>query len=158
MAIGTDATIHFFGTQDVVTAGGGTSAVTDTSFSVDADAAEWTNDDDATKAGMILKFQYPSGTITAGGILLFASLSEVDSTNDEPLVDSGWSPHYLGMFRTDTNQAATTDTYYTLGHHFELPNLETSQKYKFFVKNSCGVTMTAGWTLTIAPVADGPHG
>ncbi len=157
MAISTDATIHFFGTQDVVTAGGGTSAVSDAAFSVDADAAEWTNDDDAPEAGMILKFQYPSGTIDANGIHLYLALSEVDSTNDEPLVDSGWSQHYVSTFTTDINLAATTDNYLTLGHYFDLPNLKTSQKYKFFIKNDCGVTMTAGWTLKIVPVAYGPH-
>lgn len=157
MAIGTDAAIHFFGTQDVVTAGGGTSAVSDAAYSVDADAAEWTNDDDAPEAGFILKFQYPSGTIDANGIHLYCSLSEVATTNDEPLVDSGWKPHYLGAFVTDTGQAATTDTYYTLGYHVPLPNLETSQKYKFFVYNDCGVTMSAGWTLSIIPVTVGPH-
>ena len=39
---------------------------------------------------------------------------------------------------------------------FILPSAKSSQEYEFYVLNSCGVTMTAGWTLKITPVADGP--
>lgn len=159
MAISTDSVIDFFGTQDTVTAGGGTSAVTDGSFSASGDVVSggWTNDDDAPDAGFVLKFQYPSGTIDTNGIHLFARLMNVDSTNDEPQPDSNWENHYLGTFRTDAGLAATTDNYLTLGHTARLPNHYTSQVYEFYVKNDCGVTMTAGWTLKIMPVSPGPH-
>lgn len=158
MAIAADALIDFFGTQDPVTAGGGTSAVTNGSFSASGDAASWTNDDDARQAGFVLKFQYPSGTIVEDGVELYARLMNVDSTNDEPQPDAGWSPHYLGKFTTDTNQAATTDTYYVLdqGTTF-LPNQYASQVYEFYIKNNTDVTMTAGWTLKITPLTGGPH-
>lgn len=160
MAIATDAIIDFFGTQDTVTAGGGTSAVSNGAFSASGDVVSggWTNDDDAPLAGFVLKFQYPSGTIVADGVHLYCRLLNIDSTNDEPQPDAGWSPHYLGTFTTDTNQAATTDTYYTLDQGLvRLPNHYTSQVYEFYIENQTDVTLTAGWTLKITPITGGPH-
>lgn len=160
MAIGTDDAVLKFGTGDVVTAGGGTSAVTNTSFSASGDVVSggWTNDDDAPLVSFLLKFQYPSGTIVADGIHLYARLINCNATAaaDEPQPDSGWKQHYLGTFVTDTGQAATTDTYYVLGN-VSLPATESSQDYEFYVENQCDVTMTAGWTLTIIPITAGPH-
>ena len=158
MAIGSNTAIYYYGTQDTVTAGGGTSAVTNTSYSASGDVVSggWTNDDDAPLASFVLKFQYPSGTIVADGVHLYARLNNIDSTNDEPQTDSGWVQHYLGTFVTDTGQAATTDTYYHLGP-IALPMATTSQNYEFYIYNDTDVTMTAGWTLKITPITAGPH-
>lgn len=155
MTISTDSIIDFFGTQDVVDSS--SSAVVDAAFSVTADISQWTNDDDAELAAFALKFQYPSGTITNGGVHLYARLMNIDSTNDEPVPDTGWEEHYLGTFPTDSGLAVTTDNYLSLGHDAELPNMYTSQVYEFYIKNDCGVTLTAGWTLKITPKAKGPH-
>jgi len=159
MAIGTDDAVLKFGTGDVVTVAGGTSAVTNTSFSASGDVVSggWTNDDDATQFSFLLKFQYPSGTI-ADTINLYARLINCDGTAaaDEPQPDAGWKHHSLGSFTMDTNQAATTDTYYVLGP-VVLPATESSQDYEFYVENQSDVTMTAGWTLTIIPYTVGPH-
>jgi len=156
MAIGTDDAVDKFGTQDVVSAGGGTSAVLDAAYSVTADAAAWTNDDDAEFASFVLKFQYPSGTIVADGIHLFARLMNIDGTNDEPVPDANFEEHQLGSFIPDTGLAALTDTYISLGYDVELPNMYSSQVYEFYLKNDSGVTLTAGWTLKITPKAKGP--
>lgn len=142
-----------FGTQDTVTAGGGTSAVTDTSFSVAADAAAWTNDDDYSLADVVLKFQYPSGTLASPPIVnLRLRKMNVDSTNDEPVPDglsSAYPGHLVGTFVGDQNLGSTTDTYLTIEIH--LPNAYTSQVYEFYIENQTDVTMTAGWTLKVTP-------
>jgi len=52
--------------------------------------------------------------------------------------------------------AATTD-YALQSGPVDLPLMKTSQEYEFSLQNSCGVTMTAGWTLKITPMALGPH-
>ena len=155
MAISANDVIDKFGTQDTVTAGGGTSAVTDTTYSVAADAAVWTNTDDAELATFVLKFQYPSGTITTGGIHLFARLMNIDEANDEPIPDANYEEHLLGSFPTDAGLAATTDNYVSLGYDVQLPNMYTSQIYEFYIKSDCGVTLTAGWTIKITPKAKG---
>lgn len=158
MAISTDAAINFFGTQDLVTIAAGTSEVTNTSYSVDGDCVspDWSNDDDALLAGFVLKFQYPSGTITIGGIALYCQRMNIDGANDEPVPDANYSAQFLGSFPTDSGLAVTTDNYIPLGHT-ALPNLYTNQVYNFFIKNNCGVTLTAGWTIKITPITDGPH-
>jgi hypothetical protein len=156
MTIGTNDAIRKFGTQDTVSAGGGTSAVASAAYSVAGDAAAWTNDDDTDQAAAVLTFQYPSGTITTGGVQLLCRLLDIDGTTDEPPLTTNWQGHYLGSFPTGTGMAATTD-YAIQSGPFLLPAAKASQIYEFYVRNSCGVTMTAGWTLKITPVADGPH-
>lgn len=159
MAISTDSAIHFFGTQDTVTATGGTSAVTNTNFSATGDVVSggWTNDDDAPLAMFGLKFQYPSGTIVEDGVHLYARLMNIDGTNDEAQPDANYQQHYLGTFVPDTGLGATTDTYIALGP-VALPNAYTSQVYEFYLENQIDVTMSAGWTLKVTPLTYGPHG
>lgn len=159
MAISTGNVIDFFGTQDTVTIGTGTAAVADAAYSAQTDVVSggWTNDDDAELATFALTFQYPSGTIDANGIHLFARLMNIDGTADEPQTDSGWPNHYLGTFPTDSGLAATTDNTLSLGYDAPLPNVNTSQVYEFYIQNDCGVTMTAGWTMKIKPKAKGAH-
>lgn len=156
MAIGTNATIDMYGTQDTVTAGGGTAAVSSAAYSASSDAVAWTNDDDAPYASFVLTMQYPSGTITTGGIKLMCRLLNGDGTTDEPALTANWTGHYLGNFTTGTGMVATTN-YALQSGPVELPRMKTSQEYEFYVLNSCGVTMTAGWTLKVTPMTFGPH-
>lgn len=157
MAITTNDAILKYGTQDTVTAGGGTSAVTSGSYSASGDVVSggWTNDDNAPMASFVLTFQYPSGTITTGGVQLFARLLNTDSTTDEPQPSANWAGHQLGSFSTGTGMSATTNYALEIGPVY-LPTAKASQEYEFYVLNSCGVTMTAGWTIKVTPVADGP--
>lgn len=156
MAIGTNDAIRKYGTQDTVSAGGGTSAVSSGAYSASGDAVAWTNDDDSDQASAVLTFQYPSGTITTGGVQLLCRLLNIDGTTDEPALTANWQGHFLANFVTGTGMSATTD-YAIESGPFILPSTKASQEYEFYVRNSCGVTMTANWTLKITPVADGPH-
>lgn len=158
MAIATDDLILKYGTQDTVSAGGGTAAVAATAGTRSAagDAAIWTNDDDAPEASFVLTFQYPSGTITTGGIQLMCRLMNVDGTSDEPQPTANWQGHFLGNFITGTGMAATTNYSVQLGP-VELPTAKDSQEYEFYLINNCGVQLTAGWTLKATPITGGPH-
>lgn len=156
MAISTNDIIDKFGAADTVTAGGGTSAVTNGTFSAAADAATWTNDDDAPLAVAILKFQYATGTLASAGFSIYCRRLNIDSTNDEPVVDSGYPGHFLAHIPIDTNLAISTDSY-VASTPFRLPNLKTSQEYDFFVENNSGVTIAASWVLKIVPISGGPH-
>lgn len=157
MTISTNDAVRKFGTQTTVTAGGGTAAVSATAgtYSASGDAAAWTNSDDVPLASFVLTVQYPSGTITAGGIQLMARLLNTDGTGDEPATTANWIGHWLGNFLTGTGMAATTNYSIALGP-VELPCAKTGQEYEFYVVNNCGVQLTAGWTLKITPTTDGP--
>lgn len=157
MAIATNDLIWKFGTEDVATAGGGTSAVASTAgtYSATADAAAWTNDDDAPFAAFVLTFQYPSGTITTGGIQLMVRLLNNDGTTDEPALSANWIGNFLGSFRTGTGMSATTNYAVQLGP-VRLPTKKSSQEYEFYIVNNCGVQITAGWTLKVTPCTRGP--
>jgi hypothetical protein len=156
MAIGTNTSVLYHGTQDTVSAGGGTSAVNNAAYSASGDAATWTNDDDAPMASFVLTMQYPSGTITTGGIQLMCRMPNVDGTGDEPALTANWTGHFLGNFTTGTGMSATTN-YSLESGPVDLPNIKTSTEYEFYLLNSCGVTMTAGWTLKVTPLAYGPN-
>lgn len=156
MAIGTDDSIHKFGTQDSID-DASTSAITDTSFSVAADITAWTNDDDAPLADIVFKWQYPSGTISAGaGINVYARLMNIQSTNDANTPDASHTNKFLGRIPVDEGLAATTDEY-TDPITIVLPNTYTSQVYEFYFENDTGVTISASWAAWITPKTLGPH-
>ena len=158
MAIGTNDGIRKFGTQTTVSAGGGTSAVASTvgTYSAAGDAATFTNTDDTPLAAFVLTMQYPSGTITTGGIQLMCRLLNSDGTTDEPSITANWAGHWLGNFITGTGMSATTNYALELGP-VELPAVKSSQEYEFYLVNNCAVQITAGWTLKLTPMTDGPH-
>ncbi len=153
MAIGTNDLIRKFGTQDTVTSS--SAAVSSGAYSVVGSIVEWVNDDDTPEASFVLTWQYPSGTINTGGIQLFCRLKDIDGTGDEPSLTANWIGHFLGNFPTGTGMSATTNYSIELGP-VELPVSYTSNKYEFYVLNSCGVTMSAGWSLKVTPVSVGP--
>ena len=154
MAIGTDDAIVKFGILDAVD-DTSTSAVNDGAMSVAADITAWTNTDDAPQAALILRWQYPSGTID-GDIEIYARPINIDGTDDAPVPDSSHKSHFLGSFDIDTGQAATTDTVYLASIVLEDVMMKTSQEIEFYLFNSSGVQMSANWDLDIVPVTIGP--
>lgn len=156
MAIGTNDTIWKFGTQDEVTTGT-TSTVATTAFSDSDDTAAWTNDDDAPWASATLKYQFDTTFPTAGSIGLYATLKDVQSTNDE--VDNSDGYHFLGVFRRFGTSGQTADVdYYATIPLIELPQASASQVILFKIKNELtGQTIGTGWQLWITPKSYGPH-
>lgn len=154
MAISTDAGIEFFGTQDTVTAGGGTSSVTNTSFSVSGDVVSggWTNDDDAKYVKMVGAFTFSTAPGNNTFIHLYARPLNIDGTNDPPIPDANNRIGWVGAFFLDQ---VTSAQYPFI--EFKLPNFQTSQIYEFYIENRSGQTLSAGWTLKITPAANGPH-
>jgi hypothetical protein len=156
MAIGTNDAIHKFGTQDSID-DGSTSAITDGSFSVLADITSWTNDDDAPQGEIVFKWQYPSGTISAGaGINIYARMMNIQGTNDANTPDATHPHKLLGRIKVDEGLAATTDEY-TDPVTILLPNTYSSQVYEFYFQNDTGVTISASWAAWITPKTIGPH-
>jgi hypothetical protein len=154
MAISTDATIWFFGTQDEVTSGTA-STVSSAAFSDTDDTAEWTNDDDAPWASATLKYQFDTTFPTVGSIGLYAKLNNVQSTNDE--LDDSDGYHFLGAFKIPYGATADTDYYATIPL-FEVPQAGASQAILFKIKNEgTAQTIGTGWQLWITPKTYGPH-
>ena len=156
MAIGTDATIWFFGTQDEVSTGT-PSSVASGAFSDSDDTADWTNDDDAPWASAVIKYQYSTTYPTTGVIGLYAQLKDIQSTNDEILASASF--HFLGAFAigTATNHSANTD-YWKAVPLFEVPQATASQIIRFHIKNEgTSQTIASGWQLWITPKTYGPH-
>ena len=155
MAIGTDSLIDFFGTADAL--GTTTSTVADTAFSAGTgDLTAWTNDDDAPEAAAVFTMQYASGTLDGNPFVsLYARLLNIDGTDDEPVPDASYQNKLLGRFLIDTNLGTATDNSHAAD--IDLPNVYTSQVYEFYIENQTGVTIAAGWELTITPKTVGPH-
>ena len=150
MAIGTDASIEFFGTADDL--GSSSATVTDGSFSIASDVTQWTNDDDAEKAAIVLFCDWATAPDANSVVFLYARLMNIDSTNDQDVPDSNFQHTRLGAFPIND---VTTNQYVAI--EINLPNVYTSQVYEFYVKNSTGQTLQSGWKLIITPKASGPH-
>ena len=150
MAIGTDALIEFFGTQD--TLGTTPSDVTDGSFSDGInDLVAWTNDDDARLASVTLEFDFAVTPDPNSVIALFGRKTVVEGSNDDSVPSLTYQHTPLGVFSVKETTSPQDSTI-----EIELDNWKTSSIWHFYVKNNSGQTMSA-WDLHITPKTDGPH-
>ena len=150
MAIGTDAAIDFFGTQD--TLGTSSASVANNAFSIASDLSTWVNDDDAKEASVVLLADWNTTAPDADSVVnLYARLLDVQSTNDQDVPDANFQHVYLGSF--PTNDVLTNQYIPRIIH---LPNNKTSQNYEFYIENKTGETIQAGWDIYITPKATGP--
>ena len=157
MAISTDASIWFFGTQGTITTGT-PGTVADGAFSVAGDVdSTWTNDDDAPSGAAVLKCQFDTTMPTAGTIGLYARLLDIQSTNDANAPDSNFEVLLVGTFQIDFGVAADTD-FYTFIDLFSIPSVKSAQGIEWYIKNEgTGQTIGQNWALYITPKAIGPH-
>ena len=155
MAIGTDAAIEVFGTTDPVD-DTTTSAITDGNMCADADIATWTNDDDAPFVKLILRFQYPSGTVD-GSVDIHVRPINVDGTDAPPVPTTAASTGYAGSFEINTAVSATTDYPFVALVSLQSFSTKTSQEYEFRIKNVSGVTISANWDMDAIPASVEPN-
>ena len=150
MAITTDAAINFFGTQDTL---GTTSAtVADAAFSIAGDLSTWTNDDDAPQASVTALIDYAVAPDVNSVVNLYLRPLNTQSTNDQEIPDANFTHTYVGSFPVND---VTTNQYITID--ISLPNGQTSQQYEFYIENSTGQTIQAGWDIYVTPKTVGPH-
>jgi hypothetical protein len=156
MAIGTDSTIDFFGTEDEVTVAS-PGAVNAAAFSATADVVDWTNDDDAPFAMFKLKMTAAGLSAAPGAgevVNLYCQHLDVEGTEDTPTPDSNYPRTYLGTFTAD---AVDANQVHLIGP-IRLPNYETSQVYEFYIENLMTPNIgSSGWELWITPMTYGPH-
>lgn len=149
MAIGTDAAVDFFGTQDTITGSGGT--VADAAYG--AAATTWTNDDDAPTASIILDCSFGTAPDAGSSVNLYLQLLDVQSTNDQPVPDANYQHYFVGSFPVDAG--TTAQIWSTI--IISLPNNASSQQYNFYIENQAGQTIDTDWDLHITPKTIGPH-
>ncbi|MGR3220769.1 MAG: hypothetical protein ACUZ8H_13275 [Candidatus Anammoxibacter sp.] len=150
MAIGADAAIEFFGTQD--TLGTSSSAVANNAFSVAVDLSTWVNDDDAPQASIVLLANFSVAPDTNSVINLFLRPLNIQSTNDGDVPDANFLHIFVGSFPLND---VTTAQYINI--QISLPNNATSQNYEFYVENKSGQSLPAGWDIFVTPKTLGPH-
>jgi len=150
MAISTGAAIEFFGTQD--TLGTSSAAVANAAFSIASDLSTWVNDDDAPMASVTLLANFAVAPAANTLVNLYLRLLDVQSTNDGTVPDANFQHTYVGSFPLNDSTVAQ---YITID--IGLPNAKTSQNYEFYVENSSGQSLPAGWDIYVTPKAIGPH-
>lgn len=150
MAIGTDAAIEFFGTQD--TLGTSSATVADDAFSIATDLSTWTNDDDAPMASVTALIDFSVAPDTNSSVNLYLRLLNTVTTNDSDVPDANFQHKYVGSFPMND---VTTNQYVTLD--IMLPNGKTSQEYEFYIENKTGQTIQASWDIYVTPKTIGPH-
>ena len=154
MAITTDAAVNFFGTQDTL-GGTATAAIVDAAFStIDATtgSVSWTNDDDAPQASVTALIDYAVAPDVNSVVNLYLRPLNTQSTNDQEIPDANFTHTYVGSFPVND---VTTNQYITID--ISLPNGQTSQQYEFYIENSTGQTIQAGWDIYVTPKTIGPH-
>jgi hypothetical protein len=154
MTIAVNATIEFFGTLDDLDSS--SAEILDGGFSVAGDVVTpWTNDDDSPEASFSLSASFGTETDIAGKVInLYGRLLNIDGTNDESIPTATNTVGYLGSFLVPLANAS--DPYY-MHCPARLRNYKPSSEYEFYLQNSTGQTITAGWVLKVTPVTVGPH-
>ena len=150
MAIATGAAVEFFGTQD--TLGTSSAAVANAAFSIAGDLSTWTNDDDAVSASVTLLANFSVAPTANTSVNLYLRLLDVQSTNDGTVPDANFQHTYVGSFPLNDSTVAQ---YITID--IGLPNSVTSQQYEFYIENTSGQSLPAGWDIYVTPKAIGPH-
>jgi hypothetical protein len=150
MAIGTDAAIEFFGTQDSL--GTSSAAVANDAFSIAGDLSTWTNDDDAPQASVILLANFSVAPDANSSINLYLRPLNMQSTNDGDVPDANFQHIFVGSFPLND---VTTAQYILIT--IALPNTKTSQEYEFYVENKSGQSLPAAWDIFVTPKTIGPH-
>ncbi len=155
MTILADDTLPKFGAQDSLD-DGSTIAIADNTFSVLADIAPWTNDEDAPFANFVLKCQFDTTPPTEGAIDLYARPMNLESTSDPETPDDNFKHEHIDSFPIDFGVAADVD-FYTFIVGAMLPLFQSSQILEFYLKNNnTGQTIGAEWRLWISPYTYGP--
>lgn len=152
MAITTDATIVFFGTQEDLDSA--SAAVVDAAFSVVGDLTTWTDEDDAPEAVFILLATF-SVAPDAGSVinLHMRPLNIVDTTSDAQTPSTTYSGGFVGSFLVDSSSTSEQ----ILPLMVSLPSVETQQEYELYIENQAGQTISAGWSIQTTPRTLGPH-
>ena len=150
MAIAADAAVEFFGTQD--TLGTSSATVADAAFSIAGDLSTWTNDDDAPVASVTALIDFSVAPDANSSVNLYLRPLNTQSTNNGDVPDANFQHMYVGSFPMND---VTTNQYITIT--ISLPNYKTSSEYEFYIENSTGQTIQAGWDLYVTPKTIGPH-
>lgn len=150
MAIGTDDAIDKFGTQDSLDSTSG--SVADGAFSVAGDLIDFTNDDDAREASIVLECTFPVAPDASSTVALFARPANLVSTSGQLDPSADFQHVFMGSFPV---KPVTTAQFISIPLDFN--NNKTSQIYRYFTQNNTGQTMSAGWDLHPTPKAVGPH-
>ena len=152
MAIGTNAAVWFFGTQDDLDS---TSAlVSDNGFSIATDLVSWTNDDDATHVAVIVELTMNVAADDNSGVNLYIRALNVEGTNDDSIPEAEYRHTFLGFF--PVLNGITTIQRSTIAP-LVLPIIKTSSIWDFYIENQTGQEIDAGWTVFVTPMALGPH-
>ena len=152
MAIGTNAAVWFFGTQDDLDS---TSAlVSDNGFSIASDLVSWTNDDDATHVAVTVELTMNVAAADNSGVNLYIRALNVEGTNDDSVPKAEHRRTFLGFFPVlngiTTIQRSTKAP-------LVLPVYKTSSVWEFYLENKTTNEIDAGWTVFVTPLALGPH-
>lgn len=150
MAISTDSAIEFFGAQDSLD--NSSAAVNDNTFSVAGDLNQWTNDDDALYAYVILEVDYSSAPTANSVINMYVRPINIVGTSDAEVPDANYQHVFVGAF--PVNDVTTVQF---IPKQIKLENSATSSVYEFYIENQTGQQIQAGWDIHITPKAVGPH-
>ena len=155
MAIGTNAAVWFYGTQDDLES---TAAVVASgAFSVAGDTADWTNDDDATHVAITVEYRVALAADDNSGVNIYFQALNVDgSTGDDSIPEAEYRHTFMGFF--PALNGITTIQRSTLAP-IALPVYKTSSVWAVWLENQTGqqIDTTPGFTVFVTPMSFGPH-
>ncbi len=154
MAIGTDAAVKFYGTQDDLASSSALVAAAANSFSIASDLVTWTNDDDAPEAAITLQLTMDTAADDNSGVNMYFRTLNVVTTTDDAVPTAVYRHTYIAFFPVAPVPALTIQRSTIV---VPLPNYKTSSVWEVYIENQTGQIIEAGWTVFVTPITIGPH-
>lgn len=151
MAIGANAAVEFFGTQDDLASS--SALVASNGFSIATDLVAWTNDDDALAASVTIELTMAVAAADNSGVNLFLRSLNVEGTNDDSIPEAEYQHAFIGFFPVLNGITTIQRT----TRRIVLSNYKTSSVWEFYIENKTGQQIDAGWTIFVTPITVGPH-
>lgn len=151
MAIGTDAAVRFYGTQDPLADSSALVGVGN--FSIASDLLTWTNTDGAPEAAIILEVTMDVAAADNSGCYMYFRALAVQSTNDDAVPTAVYRHTPIAFFPVAPVPALTIQRSTVV---VALPNYKTSSKWEVYIENQTGQIIEAGWTVFVTPITIGP--
>src|SRR3972149_2974264 len=101
-------------------------------------------------ADFVLACRFSAAGANGVTVDLFRWDQNIDSTNDAPVPQAGYTNTYVGSFPISSGAASTTMAYYPL------TDIPLVANCGFYIRDNTAVIILAGWTLKCTPKTWGP--
>lgn len=150
MSIGTNDAVRKFhtSTTTAITTG---STVADGAFSLSGDVTLFTASNDAPMVAIVFTGTFSTALAAGKSVEIYARLMNIDGTKDMITPDANFAGVYVTSIPLNDQSGEQC-----WGRMVGLPGVKAGQEIEFYLGNAAGQTLSAGATVKVTEVTNGP--